>query len=139
MSIPLPPKHGPNHQSEAPCTHSYYSPGVLELSTTRIYSVVERGRQGEIEGDNEHGPTGVRGSRHSVRIEPICCQCNTYITSLESFLTMNLIKPSPGFTIGWVYHLLRIVLMSVFVPCHLFHGFLSHVKPLDPRYERKVS
>jgi len=68
-----------------PCTNSYYSPGVLELSTTRICSVVERGRrqgEGEIEGDSEHGPTSVQGSHHSVRIEHICCQCHTYITSL---------------------------------------------------------
>jgi hypothetical protein len=40
----------------------------------------------EIEGDNEHGPTSVWGSHHSIRIEPICCKHNTYITSLSSLL-----------------------------------------------------
>ena len=39
--------------------HEHTSPGVQELSTTRSSFVVERRRQGLIEGDNEHGPTCV--------------------------------------------------------------------------------
>jgi hypothetical protein len=49
----------------------------------------------EIEGDNEHRPTSVRGCRHSIKIEAICCQRNTYITSLLSFLTMNPVEMGP--------------------------------------------
>lgn len=56
MFIPLPSKHGPNHQSEAPCTHSYCSTGVQELSTIRIGSVAKRRRwAGGIERDNDMG------------------------------------------------------------------------------------
>jgi hypothetical protein len=28
---------------------------------------------GKIEGDSEDGPTGVRGSEESIRIEIVCC------------------------------------------------------------------
>jgi hypothetical protein len=81
----------------------------------------------EIEGDNEHGPTSVWGHQHSIRIEPICYQRNMYITSLFSFVMMNAIKAGPCFTIGWMYHLVRIVSFAIFVPCHLFRGLLGHV------------
>ena len=118
MSIHLPPKHEANHQSEAPCTHSYYPPGNQEISTTRICSAVERLHRGAIEGDNEHGPTTVRGSRHTIRIEPICCQRNTYISSLHSFHCVTPVKIFPCFSIGWMYHLLRTVAFAVFMPCH---------------------
>jgi hypothetical protein len=40
---------------------------------------------------------------------------------------MNAIKAGPCFTIGCMYHLVRIVLFAIFVLCHLFHGFLGHV------------
>jgi hypothetical protein len=83
--------------------------------------------RGEIEGDNEYRPACVCGSRHSIRIEPICCQHNTYITSISSFLMMNAIKVFPCFTIGCMYHLIRIVSFAIFVPSHLFRVFLSHV------------
>jgi hypothetical protein len=139
MSIPLPPRHVPIHRSKAPCTRPFYSPGVRELSTTRIYSSFERTHQGEIDWDNKHGPTCVWGSAHSIGIEPICGQRNTYITSFFGFLTVNGIKVFPCFTIGCVHHLVRIVSFSIFMPCHLFRGFLCHVQTLDPRYERKVS
>jgi hypothetical protein len=94
--------------------------------------------RGEIDWDNKHGPTCVRGSAHSIGIEPICGQRNTYITSLFGFLTVNGIKVFPCFTIGCVHHLVRIVSFSIFVSCHLFRGFLCHVQTLDPWYERKV-
>jgi hypothetical protein len=83
--------------------------------------------------------TYVQGSAHSIGIEPICGQRNTYITSLFGFLTVNGIKVFPCFTIGCMHHLVRIVSFSIFVPCHLFCGLLCHVQTLDPRYERKVS
>ena len=81
---------------------------------------------GEIEGDNEHGPTCVWGSHHSIRIEPVCCQRNTYIMSLSSFFMIYVIEVFPCFTIGWMHHLLWTVPFSIFVPCHLFRGFLVH-------------
>jgi hypothetical protein len=83
--------------------------------------------EGEIDWDNKHGPTCVRGSAHPKGIESICGQRNTYITSLFDFLTVNDIKVFPCFTIGCVHHLVRIVSFAIFVPCHLFHGFLGHV------------
>jgi hypothetical protein len=82
---------------------------------------------GKIEGDNEDGPTCVWGSHHSIWIEPICCQRDTYIMSLICFVTMFVIKADPSLTIGWMYHLVRIVPFFIFVPCHLFHGLLGHV------------
>jgi hypothetical protein len=95
--------------------------------------------RGEIDWDNKHGPTCARGSAHSIGIEPICGQHNTYITNLFGFLPVNGIKVFPCFTIGCVHHLVRIVSFSIFVPCYLFRGFLCHVQTLDPRYERNVS
>ena len=96
---------------------------------TRICYVVERRHpgRGEIKGENEDGPTCVWGSHHSIRIEPIYCQCDTYITSLICFIMMFVIKVDPSFTIRWMYHLVRIVPFAIFVPCHLFRGFLGHV------------
>jgi hypothetical protein len=132
-------QHVPIHRSKAPCTCPFYLLGVRELSMTQIYSAFESTHQGEIDWDNKHGPTCVRGNAHSIGIEPICGQRNTYITSLFGFLTVNGIKVFPCFTIGCVHHLVRIVSFSIFVPCHLFRGFLCHVQTLDPRYERKVS
>jgi hypothetical protein len=123
----LPPKHVPIHQSKVPCTRPFYSPGVWELSMTRICSTFESTHQMEIDWDNKHRLTCVRGSAHSIGIEPICGQHNTYITSLYGFLTVNGIKVFPCFTIGCVHHLVRIVSFSIFVPCHLFRGFLGHV------------
>jgi hypothetical protein len=76
---------------------------------TRIYSAFESTHWGEIDWDNKHGPTCVWGSSHSIGIEPICGQHNTYITSLFGFLTVNGIKVFPCFTIGCVHHLVRIV------------------------------
>ena len=93
---------------------------------------------GKIEGDNENGPTSVRGTRHSIWIEAICSQRNTYITSLLVFLTMNPIEMGPRFSIGWMHKILRIVSSTHFMPCHLFHGFLDHEQSLDPRNWRKV-
>jgi len=93
---------------------------------------------GKIEGDNEHGPTCVWDSHHSIRIEPICYQCNTYIASVSGFVMMNAIKVGLGFTIGCIYHLVRTVSFAMFVPYHLFRRFLDHVQPLYPRYERKM-
>jgi hypothetical protein len=93
----------------------------------------------DIEGDNEHKPTYVWGIHQSIRIEPICGHRNMYITSLFNFHMVNDIKLGPWFTIGCMYHVVRIVSFAIFVPCHLFRGFLDHVKPLDPRYERKVA
>jgi hypothetical protein len=60
------------------------------------------------------------GSGHSVGIEPIWGQHNTYITSLFGFLMVNDIKVGPCFTIECVHHLVRIVSFSIFVSCHLF-------------------
>ena len=64
--------------------------------------------RGEVEGDNKHGPTTVRGSRHSIRIDSICCQRNTYISSLPASIVLRLSKcfhasPSDGCIIfsGW--------------------------------------
>jgi hypothetical protein len=102
-------------------------PGVRELSTTRIYSAFESTHRGEIDWDNKHGPTCVRGSAHSIGIEPIYGQRNTYIMSLFGFLTVNGIKVFPCFTIGCVHHLIKIVSFSIFVPCHLSCGLLGHV------------
>ena len=51
---------------------------------------------GEIEGDNEHGPTCVWGSHHSIRIEPIRCQRDTHITSLSCFVRMFVTKVRDG-------------------------------------------
>jgi hypothetical protein len=58
--------------------------------------------RGEIDWDNKHRPTCVRGSAHSIGIEPICGQRNTYISSLFCFLMVNGIKVFPCFTIGCV-------------------------------------
>jgi hypothetical protein len=113
--------------------------GVRELSTTRICSAFESINRGEIDWDNKHCPTCVRGSAHSIGIQPTCGQCNTYIMSLFSFLMVNAIKVFPCFTIGCVHHLVRIVLFAIFVPCHMFRGLLDHVKMLDPWYELKVA
>jgi hypothetical protein len=124
MSIPLPPKHGPIYQSKAPCTRPFYSPGVRELSTTRICFVFESIHRGEIDGDNKHMPICVQGSAHFIEIEPIYGQCNMYITSLFGFLTVNGIKVFPCFTIGCVHQLVMIVLFAIFVPCHLFRGYI---------------
>jgi hypothetical protein len=111
-------KHAPIHQSNAPCTRPFYSPGIRELSTTRICSAFERTHRGrKIDWDNKHGPTCVRGSAHSIGIEPICGQRNTYITSLFGFLTVNDIKVFPCFTIRCVHHIVRIVSFSIL--CHV--------------------
>jgi hypothetical protein len=111
MSLPLSPKHGIIHQSYARCTRLFYSLGVQELLTTRICYVFESIRWGgQIEGDNEHGPTCVWGIHQSIGIEPICGQHNTYITSLFGFLTVNGIKVGPCITIECKYNFVRIVL-----------------------------
>jgi hypothetical protein len=81
---------------------------------------------GDIDGDNKHGPTCVRGNNHSIGIEPIYGQRNTYITSLFSFLTVNDFKVFPCFIIVCMHHLVRIVLFAIFVTCHLFRRFLVH-------------
>jgi hypothetical protein len=73
--------------------------------------------RGEIDWDNKHEPTCVRGSAQSIWIEPICGQRNTYITSLFGFLTVNSIKVFPCFTIRCVHHLVRIVSFSIL--CHV--------------------
>jgi hypothetical protein len=57
----------------------------------------------------------VYGAAHSIGIEPICGQCNMYITSLFDFLTMNGIKVFPCFTIECMHHLVRIVSFAIFV------------------------
>jgi hypothetical protein len=101
--------------------------GVWELSTTRIYPAFENINHGVIDWDNKHEPTYVRGNTHSIGIEPICGQRNTYITSPFSFLTENGIKVFPCFIIGCVHYLVRIVSFAIFVSCHLFRGFLGHV------------
>jgi hypothetical protein len=123
----LPPKHVPIRRSKALCTCPFYSLGVRELSMTQIYSAFESTRRGETDWDNKHGTTCVRGSAHSIGIEPIYGQHNTYITSLFGFLTVNGIKVFPCFTIRCVHHLVRIISFSIFVPYHLFRGFLGHV------------
>jgi hypothetical protein len=64
-----------------------------------------------------NGPTCVWGSAHSIGIEPICGQRDTYITRLFGFLTVNGIKVFPCFTIGSVHHLVRIVSFSIL--CHV--------------------
>ena len=51
---------------------------------------------GEIQGDEKHGPTCVWCSHHAIWIEPICCQRDTYITSLSSFVRMFVIKVRRG-------------------------------------------
>jgi hypothetical protein len=66
---------------------------------TQICSVFGSIRQGKIGGDNEHAPTCLSGSGHSIGIEPICGKHNTYITSLFGFLMVNGIKVGPCFTI----------------------------------------
>jgi hypothetical protein len=120
--------------------HAHFIPRVSGNYQRHEYIIpLKAHTRGEIDWDNKHEPTCVRGSAHSIGIEPICGQRNTYITSLFGFLTVNDIKVFPCFTIGYVHHLVRIVLFSIFVPCHLFRGFLCHVQTLDPRYERKVS
>jgi hypothetical protein len=60
------------------------------------------------------------GSYQSIRIEPICGQCNMYVTSFFSFVMVNDIKLGPCFTIGCMYHLVRILSFSIFVPCICF-------------------
>jgi hypothetical protein len=99
-----------------------YTPisGVQELSTTWICLVFEEYTRGEIDWDNKHGPTCVWDNAHSIGIEPICGQRNTYITSLFGFLMVNGIKVFPCFTIGCGHHLIRIVSESAFIP---FVGF----------------
>jgi hypothetical protein len=123
--------HTPSSQARTNSSIKGYTPilfpVVQELSTTRIYSAFESTHRGEIDWDNKHGPTCVRGSAHSIGIEPTCGQRNTYITSLFGFITVNGIKVFPCFTIRCVHHLVRIVSFSIFVPCHQFRGFLSHV------------
>jgi hypothetical protein len=57
------------------------------------------------------------GSGHSIGIEPIYGQRNTYITSIFSFLMVNGIKVSPCFTIRCVYHFVKIVSFAIF--CHV--------------------
>jgi hypothetical protein len=119
--------------------HAHFIPQVSRNYQRHEYILpLKAHTRGEIDWDNKHGSTCVRGSAHSIGIEPICGQHNTYITSLFGFLTVNGIKVFSCFTIGCVHHLVRIVSFSIFVPCHLFRGFLCHVQTLDPRYERKV-
>jgi hypothetical protein len=43
------------------------------------------------------------------------------------FLMMNAIKVGPCFTIRWMYQFVSIVSFPLFVPCHMFRGFLGHV------------
>jgi hypothetical protein len=120
--------------------HAHFIPRVSGNYQRHKYILpLKAHTRGEIDWDNKHGPTCVRGSAYSIGIEPIYGQRNTYITSLFGFLTVNGIKVFSCFTIGCVHHLVRIVSFSIFVPCHLFRGFLCHVQTLDPRYERKVS
>jgi hypothetical protein len=119
--------------------HAHFIPRVSENYQRHEYILpLKAHTKGEIDWDNKHGPTCVRGSTHSIGIEPICGQRNMYITSLFGFLTVNGIKVFSCFTIGCMHHLVRIVSFSIFVPCHLFRGFLCHVQTLDPRYEWKV-
>ena len=99
---------------------------------------LEDGAMREIEGDNKYGPTSIRCSPHTVRIEPISCERDTYITSLNSFLRISRIKIGPCLSIRWMYQLVRVVTSPFFMSCHLFRGFFSHVQSLYPRYKRKV-
>ena len=109
--------------------HTHITPWVSRNYQRQEYVMSLKGDTGggEIKGDNKDGPTCVWGSHYSIRIEPIYCQRDMYITSLIYFVTMFVIKADPSFTIGWMYHLVRIVPFAIFVPCHLFHGFLGHV------------
>jgi hypothetical protein len=79
----------------------------------------------EIDGDNEHGPTCVWGSDHSIGIEPIYGQRNMY-------------KPLWLYHGEWhqsgfmLHHQMCILscqdcIICHFVPCHLFRGFLGLV------------
>jgi hypothetical protein len=72
---------------------------------------------GHIEGDNEHKPTCVWDNHQSIRIEPICGQHNTYIMSIFDFLMVNGIKVGTCFTIGCMYHCVRIVSFAFL--CHV--------------------
>jgi hypothetical protein len=84
--------------------HTHIIPRVLRNYPRQEYVLSLKEDTGrKIEGDNEQGRTSVWGSQHSIRIEPISCQHNMYITSLFSFLMMNAIKAGPCFTIGWMY------------------------------------
>jgi hypothetical protein len=84
--------------------HTHITPRVSRNYQWQEYVLsLKAYARGEIEGDNEHGPTCVWGSHQSIRIEPIYCQRNTYITSLICFLMMNTIKVGSCFTIGWMY------------------------------------
>jgi len=119
--------------------HTHIIPGVSRNYQRQKYVLsLEHDAGGKIQGDSEHRSTSVRGSRHSIRIESICRQCKPYITSLQSFLTMNTIEMGPRFSIGWMNKLLRIISSPLFVPCHLFRGCLSHEQTLDPQYGWQV-
>src|SRR5579859_1188372 len=86
---------------------------------------------GKIEGYHEHGPTSVRSHHHSIRVEPINCQCYMYIPSVLCFLRMLVIEVLPCITIRWVYHVAT-VSFAILVPSHLFRGLLCHIQPLEP-------
>jgi hypothetical protein len=98
--------------------HTHFIPRVSGNYQRHEYVLpLKAHTEGEIDWDNKHGPTCVRASAHSIGIEPICGQRNTYIKSLFGFLTVNDIKVFPCFTIGCVHHLIRIVSFSIL--CHV--------------------
>jgi hypothetical protein len=107
--------------------HTHITPQVSRNYQRQEYVMPLKGDAGrEIEGDNKNRLACVWGSHHSIRIEPICCQHDTYITGLSCFVTMFVIEVRPCFSIRWMYHLPWIVPFAIFVLCHLFHGFLGH-------------
>ena len=80
--------------------HTHITPWVSWNYQRQEYVMSLKGdTRREIKGDNKDEPTCVWGSHHSIRIEPICCQRDTYITSLIYFVTMFVIKADPSFTI----------------------------------------
>jgi hypothetical protein len=97
--------------------HTHFIPRVSKNYQQQEHVLLLKAyAKGRLGGYNEHEPTCVWGSHQSIRIGPICGQRNTYITSFFSFLMVNGIKVGPYFTIGCMYHLVRIVLFAI-----LFH------------------
>jgi hypothetical protein len=118
--------------------HTHITPWVSRNFEGHEYGVSLEGDTGGIQGYNKHEPTCVMGGIHSIRIEPIGCERNTYITHLTCFLKMLSIKVLLCFTIWSMYHFVRTIPYAMLMPSYLFGSFLSHVKLLYLRHEQKV-
>src|SRR3954468_12695361 len=132
------PKLLSTHPSVVASTHSYFfrDSWAPELSTSRRCAFFAYVLQGQIERNDEYGPTTILGCRHTERIEPIEANGQCHVSWVFGFtFFMYFIEHLPRFTIRGVgQHQIPVFICStsnsISVPCHLFCCFFKHVKSL---------